>query len=98
MTVVAGYEDLAAVLDAALRQAAEGKGAERHGGGRAFAAQPMLLIAAMVGPGFPLGQAMKKCQEAQRFVECGEAGRAEAELLGAINYLAGAVIAIRRAG
>jgi len=46
----------------------------------------------MVGIGGPLFQAMKKCQEATRLptVE-----RQTTELLGAINYLAAAVILLR---
>ena len=47
----------------------------------------------MVGPSFCVGQAMKKGQEALRLPP----GRDVAELLGAINYLAGAVIVLREA-
>ena len=46
----------------------------------------------LYGPGFALGQAAKKAHESQRL----PAGRDVAELLGAINYLAGAVIALER--
>jgi len=42
----------------------------------------------MVGPGYQLGQAMKKTQEASRLPN----DRARAELLGAINYLAAAYL------
>lgn len=90
----AGYEDLAEVLDAALMQAASGKGAERHAGGHPFAIQPMQEITRMVGIGFPLGQAMKKSQEAGTMASRGQTDAARRELLGAINYLAGAVLAI----
>jgi len=90
----AGYECLAEVLDAALMQAATGKGAERHAGDRPFATQPMQEITRMVGVGFPLGQAMKKAQEAGTMASRGQTDAARRELLGAINYLAGAVLAL----
>ncbi len=90
----AGYECLAEILDAALMQAATGKGAERHAGDRPFATQPMQEITRMVGIGFPLGQAMKKSQEAGTMASRGQTDAARRELLGAINYLAGAVLAL----
>lgn len=90
----AGYEDLAEVLDCALMQASSGKGADRHAGDRPFATQPMQEITRMVGIGFPLGQAMKKAQEAGTMASRGQTDAARRELLGAINYLAGAVLAI----
>ena len=48
----------------------------------------------MVGVGFPLGQAMKKAQEAGTMASRGQTDAARRELLGAINYVAGAVLAI----
>ncbi|MEY2686425.1 MAG: hypothetical protein RL375_623, partial [Pseudomonadota bacterium] len=92
---VDGYESLADVLERAYEQAAAGKGAERHGQGLSFDEQPMQQLIRLYGIGFALGQAAKKAQEAQRLptVE-----RQVAELLGAINYLAGAVIALERGG
>ncbi len=88
-----GYESLASVLIRAYDQAAKGKGAERHAQGLSFDEQPMQQLIRLYGVGFALGQAAKKAQEAQRLptVE-----RQVAELLGAINYLAGAVIALER--
>lgn len=83
-----GYESLAGVLQRALDQAHDGKGAERHANSLPFDKQPMQTIAAQVGVGFLTGQAIKKTQEGQTL----PAGRDVAELLGAINYLAGAVI------
>jgi len=59
-----------------------------------FDRQPICEIARMVGPGYCLGQAMKKAQESARLPR----DRAEAELLGAINYLAAAVIVLRERG
>lgn len=84
------YASLRRVLDLALRQAADGKGAERHANGKPFTEQPMLEISRMVGWQFCLGQAIKKTQEASRM----EADAAKRELLGAINYLAGAYLTL----
>ena len=88
-----GYRSLSDVLARAFDQASAGKGAERHGRGLAFDEQPMQQLIRLYGVGFALGQAAKKAQEAQRLptVE-----RQVAELLGSINYLAGAVIALER--
>jgi hypothetical protein len=86
--VDARYASLERVLSLALEQAAEGKGADRHGNGNPFDVQPMMEIGRMVGMGFCLGQAMKKAQEASRM----DSEAAKRELLGAINYLAGAYL------
>lgn len=86
------YTKLAAVFHAAYDQAARGKGKDRHASsGQPFEDQPMSAINRQLGSidGF-LYQAAKKAQEARRLPY----GRAQAELLGAINYLAGAVIAL----
>lgn len=93
----AGYECLAEVLDCALMQAASGKGAERHAQGQPFDSQPMAKITAMVGLGFPLGQIQKKAQEAGGMAARGQMDAARRELLGVINYAAGAVLAINGA-
>lgn len=87
-----GYESLRDVLDRAFAQAASGKGHERHAVNKPFDQQPMQELISLYGVGFALGQAAKKAQESQRL----PAGRDVAELLGAINYLAGAVIALER--
>ena len=92
MKSVNGYESLADVLERAFDQAATGKGAERHAVSKPFDQQPMQELISLYGVGFALGQAAKKSQESQRL----PAGRDVAELLGAINYLAGAVIALER--
>ena len=89
-----GYEQLAKILADALAHAATGKGNDRHANGKPFEDQPMQIITGMVGIGFPLGQAMKKAQEAKGMVERGQTSAARSELLGAINYLAGAIMAI----
>lgn len=85
---VPGYETLSYVLHRAYQQAASGKGKERHAGALPFDKQPMQQLCNLYGRGFALGQAAKKMQEAQRL----PADRAVAELLGAINYIAGAII------
>lgn len=89
-----GYESLIMVLRRAFLQAAEGKGRERHSRGEPFEDQPMQDLIRLYGPGFALGQAGKKMHEAQRL----PADHAVHELLGAINYIAGAVIAIEASG
>lgn len=87
---IPGYECLADVLQRAYSQAAVGKGAERHAQGEPFDKQVMQDMARRFGVGALLGQAFKKSEESQRLPH----DRAVAELLGAINYLAGAVIAM----
>ena len=88
-----GYESLADVLIRAYTQAAKGKGAERHATDKAFHEQPMQSISELLGSHTGLTyQAMKKIQESQRMGK--EA--AVRELLGAINYCAGAIIFLER--
>ncbi len=89
------YSTLRTILDAAFAHAATGKGKERHARDLPFDKQPMLETTRLVGPGFPLGQAIKKAGEASGMIERGELDAAEAECLGAINYLAGAVAWMR---
>lgn len=89
-----GYEALSSVLQEAIDQAALGKGLERHADGRPFHDQPIMRETLAVGLGFPAGQARKKILEAVRC--CDEhPERAVADLLGAINYIAALVIALR---
>lgn len=95
MEVKPGYETLAAVLQRALDQAQKGKGAERHGNGLPFANQPMQTISGLIGSHHGLVfQAVKKATESLGL----PAGRDVAELLGAINYLAGAVLWLEARG
>lgn len=93
-TRVTGYEALEGVLARAYEQAASGKGAERHAQAQAqpFDEQPMQKLIDLYGPGFALGQAAKKGQEAMRM----DTPAAVRELLGAINYLAGTVIHLEK--
>lgn len=84
------YARLRAVLDKAYAHAAVGKGKERHASGEAFEHQPIVTFGKQMRGSivFNVGQAAKKSFEAERLpVE-----RAIDELVGAINYIAGAVI------
>ena len=92
-TGFAGYEPLEKVLREALEQAAAGKGKERHASdGRAFTDQPIMTIARDVGIGFLTGQAIKKAIESRGLYTSRGRSAARNELLGAIVYLAAAVI------
>ena len=66
------------------------KGMKRHGDDKPFRDQISSVITRMVGIGYPLGQALKKEDESKRLKRVA----AVAELLGAINYLAIAIINI----
>ena len=86
------YLSLWSTLQDAWSQAAFGKGKDRHQkNDEPFEDQPICMFARRVGIGFPLGQAMKKIDEAARM----EPEAAVNELFGAINYLAAAVIVLR---
>lgn len=87
------YHHLSTVLDEALSQASEGKGKERHAQDLPFHEQPMQQLIDLYGMGFALGQAGKKMQESQRIPH----DAARNELLGAIVYIAGAIVAMDRA-
>lgn len=83
------YQSLANVLQRAYDQAAHGKGKERHAQNLPFTQQPMQSISRLLGSHDGLlYQAVKKIQESQRL----DPDAAIRELLGAINYIAGAVI------
>lgn len=94
VTLEPGYESLECVLREAYEQAAVGKGNERHARGEPFHRQPIIRLCELYGIGFALGQAAKKMEESQRMAR--EA--AKRELLGAINYIAGAIIYLEREG
>lgn len=89
-----GYETLEEVLKDALKQAAIGKGRTRHANNRPFTQQPMQDLIRQHGLGFATGQAAKKAQEVHGLPT---AETKIHELLGAINYLAGAVVSLRQA-
>lgn len=87
-----GYQGLATVLERSLNQAQNGKGNERHQVGEtSFEQQPICELARLYGTGYNFGQAAKKAHETSQL------STKEAkvnELLGAINYLAAAVLVI----
>ena len=89
------YAPLAAILQEAYDQAARGKGMDRHDNGKPFTEQRAMSIGRKVGPGFPVGQSLKKTEEAATMIGKGQSGAAIRELLGAINYAAAAVMLIR---
>lgn len=91
----AAYGCLQGILDDAYAQAARGKGKERHANDKPFNDQPIMEVGRIVGPGFALGQVMKKAGEAKGMADRGDADAAERELLGAIVYAAAAVLLIR---
>jgi len=93
-TISTMYAPLKSVLKLAYQQSASGKGKDRHANGKPFLEQPIMEIGRMVGMGYQTGQAMKKAQEAGGMVQRGQHEAAQAELLGAINYLAAAFILI----
>lgn len=83
------YQKLQDVLDKAYDQAAFGKGKERHAKAEGpFESQKICEITPRVGLGYPLGQAIKQAEESLNL----ERAAGIQELLGAINYLAAAVI------
>jgi hypothetical protein len=89
------YRSLVRVFDDALEQAQGGKGIERHAGhGERFEDQQIVQLGEWMGSStvFAIGQACKKSIESTRLPD----DRARAELLGAINYLAAAVLVIDR--
>ncbi len=92
------YAILRDILDAAFRQAAQGKGKERHATDNAWADQPIGTIGRMVGPGFNSGQAIKKLTEAMGMLSRGERDAARREVLGAIVYAASVVMLIEGEG
>lgn len=73
---------------------ARSKGNERHAltPDQSFEEQPICTLTRQLGLGFPLGQVMKKVLESQQLKQY--PARAKAELLGAINYIAAAVIVL----
>lgn len=86
------YLALRQVLDRAYDQASVGKGKERHvkEEGQAFQDQPICTLQRIYGTGYGFGQAGKKTEESQRLPRA----QAVAEILGAIVYLAAAVIVL----
>jgi hypothetical protein len=86
------YSSLKLVLDRAFQQAAYGKGEDRHSTGQPFDEQPIVSLQFIFGTGYAFGQAAKKMEESQRL----NVDMASKELLGAINYIAAALIYIEK--
>lgn len=87
------YTRLYDVFNQAYEQASNGKGKERHAmDGEPFEHQQIVKLGEWMGSThFEVGQAVKKAIESTRM----DGDRAVAELLGAINYLAAAVILLQ---
>lgn len=80
------------VFEEALDQVNQGKGNERHGNGQDFMQQPWVGITKTHGVGFLTGQAQKKIMEAVANKEDTNYLWYKREILGAINYLAMALL------
>lgn len=83
-----GYKSLADIFRRAFDQAAHGKGKERHASDVPFEKQSMQTICGQVGVSHATGQAIKKTVESAGLPH----DQKVAELLGAMVYLAGAVL------
>lgn len=86
------YEKLDDVLQRAYTQSSAGKGKDRHvkDEGQAFEDQPICSLQRIYGTGYAFGQVGKKMEESMRLPK----EQAVAELLGAIVYIAAAVVVI----
>ena len=84
------YDSLYKVLLSAYNQASNGKGKERHqlNNDEPFENQKICEIARRLSVDYNLGQAVKKIYESKRLTD----QRDIAELYGAINYIAAAII------
>lgn len=90
--MIEGKHPLERIFALALEQATQGKGEERHGNGGDFVSQPWVGLARVHGTGFLTGQAQKKIMEAVANKPESNYLWYEREMLGAINYLAMALI------
>lgn len=90
-----GYSGLLNILVEALNQAQKGKGAERHnlGGDLPFEKQRMQSISELVGS--VDGMSYQACKKITEGVNLPTLDRQVAELLGAINYIAGMIVFLR---
>lgn len=93
--VVPGYMGLLGVLIEALNQAQYGKGSERHnpGGDLPFESQRMQSISNLIGS--VDGMTYQACKKITEGVKLPTLERKTAELLGAINYIAGMIVWLR---
>lgn len=90
-----GYEPLIGILEDAFKQAAFGKGNDRHAGGKPFLDQPIFTIAEEHGFGFLTGQAAKKLGESHTILNLFNTEKAVQEIFGAIVYSAAAALFLR---
>jgi len=88
------YLSLRKVLDTAYAQAAYGKGKERHANSKPFEEQPMQALSDQIGS--EAGLIFQACKKATEGLRMGDTERTIKEYLGAINYLAGAVIFLEK--
>jgi hypothetical protein len=86
------FHPLELIFERAVEQAADGKGSERHGNGNDFLKQQWVSLAETHGTGFLTGQAQKKLTEAVANRTSDNYDWYERELLGAINYIAMALL------
>lgn len=87
------YESLKSVFKDAYAQAADGKGKERHACNQPFEQQQICQISRWLGSvDYDIGQAVKKCLEINKLSTI---DAKVAELLGAMNYIAAAVIVLQ---
>jgi hypothetical protein len=84
-----GYEEFVRVLEDALERTAAGKGRERHGDGKPFLDQDMMIECRYQnGPYFPVSQVRKKAKESLRL----RPEQAYEEMLDVIVYAVGAAL------
>ena len=87
------YESLKSVFKDAYDQAATGKGYRRHASNEPFEQQQICQISRWLGSAdYDIGQAVKKCLEVNRLPTIDEK---VSELLGAINYIAAAIVVLK---
>lgn len=89
-----GYERLAAVLQAALDQAQRGKGKERHANDRPFHEQRMQTLSDALNSA--KGMAFQACKKVTEGVDHPTYEQQERELLGAIVYIGGMIVWLKR--
>lgn len=93
ININSNYKSLYDVFIQAYKQASEGKGKERHANNEPYEQQKICMLNMQIGSNHGLiYQACKKSIESTRMTP----DRAKAEILGAINYLAAAIIVLER--
>lgn len=89
MKIPPGYKPFEDILDLALKRTAFGKGMIRHGDGKPFLDQDVMIeCRAQKGPGFPIGQIRKKAKESMRL----SADQALEEMLDVVVYAVAAAL------